>query len=60
MSSNLTQGTEWDSLVSRKKLVAADFWGPWSPFCLRLKSVFESMANKYPDITFVKINVDEQ
>ena len=60
MSIDITQETEWDSLVSEKKLVAADFWAPWCPFCLKLEPVFESIASKYPDITFVKINVDEQ
>ena len=60
MSSDITQETEWNSLISGKKLVAADFWAPWCPYCMRLKPIFESIASKYPDITFVKINVDEQ
>ena len=60
MSLVITQETAWASLVSGKKLVAADFWATWCPFCLRLKPIFESIANKYPDIRFVKINVDEQ
>jgi thioredoxin 1 len=60
MSIDITQEREWDSLVSGKKLVAADFWAPWCPYCMRLKPIFESLASNYPDITFVKINVDEQ
>ena len=60
MSLDITQKIAWASLVSGKKLVAADFWATWCPFCLRLKPIFESIANKYPDIRFVKINVDEQ
>jgi thioredoxin 1 len=60
MSSDITQETEWDSLISGKKLVAADFWAPWCPYCMRLKPVFEMIASKYPDIMFVKVNVDEQ
>jgi thioredoxin 1 len=60
MSSDITQEREWDSLISGKKLVAADFWAPWCPYCMRLKPVFEMMASKYPDIIFVKVNVEEQ
>jgi len=60
MSKDMTQETEWDSLVSGKKLVAADFWAPWCPYCVRLKPIFESTASKYSDIEFIKINVDEQ
>jgi thioredoxin 1 len=60
MPSDITQETEWDSLISGKKLVAADFWAPWCPFCMRLKPIFESISSKYPDTRFVKVNVDEQ
>lgn len=60
MSSDIKQETEWDSLLSGKKLVAADFWAPWCPYCMRLKPIFESIASKYPDIRFVKVNVDEK
>jgi thioredoxin 1 len=60
MSSDITQEAEWNTLVSDKKLLAADFWAPWCPYCMRLKPIFESIASKYPDIRFVKVNVDEQ
>lgn len=60
MSLDITQENEWDTLISDKKLLAADFWAPWCPFCMRLKPIFESIASKYPDIRFVKVNVEEQ
>ncbi|MGH9979317.1 MAG: thioredoxin family protein [Nitrososphaeraceae archaeon] len=60
MSLDITRETEWNTLVSDKKLVAADFWAPWCPYCMRLKPIFESIASKYPEIRFVKINVEEQ
>jgi thioredoxin 1 len=52
--------SEWDSLISGKDLVAADFWAPWCPYCLRLKPVFESVAKDYQGIKFVKVNVQEE
>jgi thioredoxin 1 len=55
------KSSEWNSLVADKKLVAADFWAPWCPYCMRLKPIFESVAKDYQDIKFVKVNVaDEQ
>lgn len=51
---------EWNTLVSGKTLVAADFWAPWCPYCKMLKPIFESVAKNYPAIKFVKINVDEE
>ncbi len=52
--------SEWDSLISDKKLVAADFWAEWCPYCVRLKPIFESVAEDYQDIKFVKVNVQEE
>ena len=62
MTLDIKNASEWDSLVSDKKLVAADFWAPWCPYCIRLKPVFEAVAKDYggENIQFVKINVDEQ
>lgn len=55
------RSSEWDSLISGKKLVVADFWAPWCPYCVRLKPVFDSVANDYEEkIQFVKVNVNEE
>lgn len=54
------KSSEWDSLISGKNLVAADFWAPWCPFCVRLKPIFESISKEYRDIKFVKVNVQEE
>jgi thioredoxin 1 len=53
-----TKTKEWDTLASGKTLVAADFWTPWCPYCRMLKPTFESVAENYPAIKFVKINLD--
>ncbi len=53
------KSSEWNALVSGKEMVAADFWAPWCPYCRMLKPVFESIAVDYPQIRFVKVNVDE-
>jgi thioredoxin 1 len=60
MSLDITRETEWNTLVLDKNLVAADFWAPWCPYCMRLKPIFESIASRFPEIRFVKINVEEQ
>lgn len=60
MTLDITHETEWHTLVSDRKILAADFWAPRCPYCIRLKPIFESIASKYPDIRFVKVNVDEQ
>ena len=54
------RSSEWDLLISGKKLVAADFWAPWCPYCMRLKPVFDSVTRDYENIKFVKVNVGEE
>ena len=49
--------SEWDYLISGKKLVAAIFAADYCPYCVRLKPIFESIAKDYKEIKFVKVNV---
>jgi thioredoxin 1 len=53
------KSSEWDSLITDKKLLAVDFWAPYCPYCMKLKPVFEAIAKDYPDIKFVKVNVEQ-
>ena|SRR5215218_5163981 len=59
MSVYISKNSEWDSPVSGKQLVAADFWAPLCPYCMSFKPVFESMSLKDQDIKFVRVNVDQ-
>ena len=52
--------SQWDSLISEKNLIAADFWAPWCPFCVKLKPIFESVSKDYSEIKFVKVNVQKK
>lgn len=55
------KSSDWDALIQSKKLVAADFWAPWCPYCKMLKPVLESVSQEYEnEIQFVKVNVDEE
>jgi thioredoxin 1 len=54
------KSSEWNSLILDKQLLAADFWAPWCPYCMRLKPVFDSVARDYENIKFVKVNVGEE
>lgn len=36
-----------------------DVWAEWCPPCKKFAPIFEKVANKNPDVDFVKVNADE-
>jgi thioredoxin 1 len=39
--------------------ILVDFWAPWCTPCKQLIPRLELLETKYPDVKFVKLNVDE-
>lgn len=46
-------------LQSEGKKLLVDFWAPWCGPCKSLIPRLESLESKYPNVKFVKVNVDE-
>lgn len=55
----LTQETFQEAIDGDKPLII-DFWAPWCGPCKQFGPVFEAVAERHEDITFAKVNTEEE
>lgn len=51
--------TEFDELINSGKTVVCDFFATWCGPCRMLAPVMEEVSKSFPNVEFVKVNVDE-
>jgi thioredoxin 1 len=55
----LTEDT-FEESVSRQGITLVDWWASWCGPCRMFAPVFEAASEKHPDITFSKIDTEDQ
>lgn len=57
--SEVTDATFESDVLRSEKPVIVDFWAPWCVPCRRISPILEEMSEDREDVSFVKINVDD-
>lgn len=50
----------FDKVVSKAGIVFVDFWAAWCGPCRMFGPIFEAASDKYPEITFAKVDTDAE
>ena len=58
MALQFTDQTAREAIESGK-ITVIDFWATWCGPCIKLGPIVEELAEKYPDVTIGKLNIDE-
>lgn len=56
----LTMTAENHDVTVEDGIVLIDFWAGWCGPCLRFAPVFEAQSEKHTDITFAKVDTEDQ
>ncbi|WP_306211333.1 thioredoxin [Actinoplanes sp. RD1] len=50
----------FDEVTGKEGIVLVDFWAGWCGPCLRFAPTYERSSEKHPDITFGKVDTEDQ
>ena len=53
-------GEEFEALIEKDGTLLVDFWAAWCGPCRSFAPVYEAASEKYPDLTFAKVDTEAE
>ncbi len=53
-------GKDFEQIITDNKFVIIDYWAPWCGPCRSFTPIFEEVSEQHKDITFVKVNTEQE
>lgn len=50
----------FEDYITEHEIVIIDFWATWCAPCKNFSPVFSKVAKSYPNITFAKVDIEEE
>lgn len=54
------KGSDFEAMVLKDGITFVDFWASWCGPCRMFAPIFEAASEKYPDMTFAKVDTDAE
>lgn len=48
------------STIESNQTIVVDFWAPWCGPCKRFAPIFDAVSAKHTDVTFAKVNTEDE